>query len=250
MIQQRGGWPAIKDCAATFYIHWSVVQRLNPSTSNAVYRFDIVSAGKISLGLTPLSRYLDSQHQCASYLELYVYELCAFYQSLSSHQISFMGRLVEPGTLVGRILAQQEHSVMAERSAVLIYLCAASDDLRHSPGRLQYVEFLGKKLAAQDMGPDASLARVLWALIIDFENFGLECPERTWLLSRMLYVAAKLSDDLRRKLDNQLLRFLVSDARDDLVLKPADFEANIWRDIALVNVNEEKTGTTAWSYHR
>jgi hypothetical protein len=61
----------------------------------------------------------------------------------------------------------------------------------------------------------------------------------------MLHVAAKLSDDLRRKLDNQLLRFLVSDDRDDLILEPADFEANIWRDIALVNVNEEKGGTMA-----
>jgi len=154
-----------------------------------------------------------------------------------------MGHLVEPGTLVGSMLAKQENSVVTERSAVLIYLCAASDDLCHSPSRLQYVDLLGKKLVAQAMGPDASLARVLWALIIDFENFGLECPERTWLLSRMLYVATKLSADLRRKLDNQLLRFLVSDDRDDLVLSPADFEAKVWRDIALVNVNEEKART-------
>jgi hypothetical protein len=250
MVQQRGGWTTIKDCAATFYIHWSVVHRLDLSTSNAVCRFDIVSAGEISLGLTPLSRYLESPHQCASYLELYVYELCAFYRSLSRHQLSFMSHLVEPGTLVGGILAKQENSVVNERSAVLIYLCAASDDLCNSPGRLQYVTLLGKKLAAQAMDPDASPARVLWALITDFENFGLECPERTWLLSRMLHVAAKLSDDLRRKLDNQLLRFLVSDNRDDLVLEPADFEANIWRDIALINVSEEKAGATAWDYHR
>ena len=58
----------------------------------------------------------------------------------------------------------------------------------------------------------------------------------------MLYVATKLSDDLRRELNNQLLRFLVSDDRDDLVLEPADFEAKVWRDIALVHVNEEKAG--------
>ena len=250
MVQQRGGWVAIKDCAATFYIHWSVIHRLDPSTSNAVCRFDIVCAGEISLGLTPLSRYLESSHHCASHLELYVCELCAFYRSLSRHQVSFMGHLVEPGTLVGSMLAKQENSVVTERSAVLIYLCAASDDLCHSPSRLQYVDLLGKKLVAQAMGPDASLARVLWALIIDFENFGLECPERTWLLSRMLYVATKLSADLRRKLDNQLLRFLVSDDRDDLVLEPADFEAKVWRDIALVNVNEEKAGTKDWDYHR
>lgn len=161
-----------------------------------------------------------------------------------------MGHLVKPEKLVGGILAKQENPVVTERSAVLIYLCAASDDLCNSPDRLQYVDLLGKKLAAQAMGLDASPARVLWALITDFENFGLECPERTWLLSRMLHVAAKLSDDLRRKLDNQLLRFLVSDDRDDLILDPADFEANIWRDIALVNVNEEKAGTMAWDYHR
>ena len=41
-----------------------------------------------------------------------------------------------------------------------------------------------------------------------------------------------------------------SDDRDDLVLEPADFEANIWRDIALINVSGEKAGTTAWDYHR
>jgi hypothetical protein len=250
MVQQRGGWVAMKDCAVTFYIHWSVIHRLDPSTSNAVCRFDIVCAGEISLGLTPLSRYLESSHHCASHLELYVCELCAFYRSLSRHQLSFMGHLVEPGTLIGSMLAKREHSVVTERSAVLIYLCAASDDLCHSPSRLQYVDLLRKKLVAQDMGPDASLARVLWVLMVDFENFGLECPERTWLLSRMLYVATKLSADLRRKLDNQLLRYLVSDDRDDLVLEPADFEAKIWRDIALVDVNEEKAGTKDWDYHR
>src|ERR1700743_2650375 len=122
MVQQRGGWATIKVRAATFYIHWSVVHRLDLSTSNAVCRFDIVSAGEISLGLTPLSRYLESSHQCASYLALYVYELCAFYQSPSPPQLSFMGHLVEPGTLVGGILAKQENSVVNERSAVLIYL--------------------------------------------------------------------------------------------------------------------------------
>jgi hypothetical protein len=161
MVQQRGGWTTIKDCAATFYIHWSVVHRLDLSTSNAVCRFDIVSAGEISLGLAPLSRHLESPRQCASYLELYVTKLCAFYRSLSRHQLSFMGHLVKPETLVGGILAKQENLVVTERSAVLTYLCAASDDLCNSPDRLQYVDLLGKKLAAQAMGLDASPARML-----------------------------------------------------------------------------------------
>jgi hypothetical protein len=243
MIRQRGGWTTMRNCPVAFHLHWSVIYLLDLSTSNAVCRFDIVSAGEISLGLTPLSDYLESTHKGESHLELCVRELCAFYRSLSSQQVAFMANLAEPGSLVRNMLTKLESPFLPERLAVLIYLCAASNDLRHFLSRMEYIDRLEKNLAAQSLCLEASLAGVLWSLITDFESLSLECPERTWLLSRMLYVAARLSADLRRRLENQLLKFLKSDRRDDLLLEPDDLEAEIWRDIALVRINEEEAGT-------
>jgi hypothetical protein len=242
MIQQRGGWTALRNSAVAFHLHWSVVPLLDLSTSNAVYRFDMVSAGELSLGLTPPSGYLESTHKGESHLELCVRELGAFYRSLSSQQGSFIASLVKPGSLVGSMLTKLESPFLPERLAVLIYLCTAFNELRYLPSRMQYIDRLESNLAAQSIGLEASLAGVLWSLITDFENLSLECPERMWLLSRMLYVAARLSADLRRKLENQLLKFLMSGRRDDLELEPDDLEAEIWRDIALVRISVEEAG--------
>ena len=216
---------------------------LELSYSNEVYRFDIVCAGEISLGLTPTSHYLENAHEAHSHLELCVAELCAFYRSLSYQQVSFIGHLVEPRSIVAGLLANLENSVLPERLAALIYLCATFNDLGYSPSRMQYIGRLEEKLASQALRLEASLVGLVWSLIADFDSLILECPERTWLLSRLLYVAARLSADLRRKLGNQLLRFLTSDRRDNLLLDPEDVEAEIWRDIALVKVKEDRAGT-------
>lgn len=216
---------------------------LELSYSNEVCRFDIVCAGEISLGLTPTSHYLENAHEAHSYLELCVAELCAFYWSLSYQQVSFIGHLLEPGSTVAGLLANLENSVLPQRLAVLVYLCATFNDLGYSPSRMQYIGRLEEKLASQVLRLEVSLVGLVWSLIADFDNLILECPERTWLLSRLMYVAARLSADLRRKLENQLLRFLTSDRRDNLLLDPEDVEAEIWRDIALVKVKEDRAGT-------
>jgi hypothetical protein len=211
--------------------------------SDVVCRFDIICAGEISLGLTPPSHYLESTHDCKSHLELCVGELCAFCRSLCYQQVSFIGHIVEPGSIVGSLLAKLGCSVLPERLAVLTYLCAAFNDLTDSPSRTQYIVKLEQKLTAQALCLEASLVGVLWSLIIDFDDLILECPERTWLLSRLMYVAARLSANLRSRLENQLLRFLISDSRDQLLLESEDLEAEIWRDIALVKAKEDRAGT-------
>jgi hypothetical protein len=99
-----------------------------------------------------------------------------------------------------------------------------------------------EKIASQALRLDASLVGLLWSLIADFDTLVLECPERTWMLSRLMYVAARLSAGVRRQLGNQLLRFLTSDRRDNLLLDPEDVEAEIWRDIVLANVKGDRAG--------
>jgi hypothetical protein len=195
---------------------------LELSYPNEVCRFDIICGGEISIGLTPPSRYLEITHDGYSHLELCVTELCAFYRSLSYQQASFITHLVEPGSIVAGLLAKLESSVLPERLAGLIYLCATFNGPGYAPSRMQYISRLEEKLASQALRLEASLAALLWSLIADFDSLILECPERTWLLSRLMYVAARLSADLRRKLENQFLRFLTSDRRDNFLLDPED----------------------------
>jgi hypothetical protein len=216
---------------------------LELSYPNEVCRFDIICGGEISIGLTPPSRYLEITHDGYSHLELCVTELCAFYRSLSYQQASFITHLVEPGSIVAGLLAKLESSVLPERLAGLIYLCATFNGPGYAPRRMQYISRLEEKLASQVLRLEASLVGLLWSLIADFDSLILEYPERSWLLSRLMYVAARLSGDLRRKLENQFLRFLTSDRRDNFLLDPEDVEAEIWRDIALANVKDSTAGT-------
>src|ERR1700728_4724724 len=97
--------------------------------------------------LTLTSHYLENAHEARSHFELCVAELCAFYRSLSYQQVSLIGHLVESGSIVAGVLANLENSVLPERLAVLIYLCATFNDLGHSPGRMQYISRLEEKLA-------------------------------------------------------------------------------------------------------
>ena len=244
MVSHRGGWTALRDSPVTFYINWSVVHLLNLSTSKPVRRFDIICAGDISRGMTPPSQHLNSIPEGKSHLELCILEFCALYRSLFYQQVSFMSHLVEPGSLIGSMLAQKETPVLPVRSAVLIYFCAASNDLCHSPSLAEYVGTLEEKLTAQALTREASLVSVLWALITDFETLGLECPERTWLLSRMMYVGARLSADLRHRIEDRLLSFLVTDCRDDLSLPPERLEVEIWQDIAVLKANKARASET------
>jgi hypothetical protein len=243
MIHRRGGWGALRNSPVTFHLHSYVVPYSAYLYSNYICRLDIVCGGEISVGLTPPSHYLKPTHKGYSHLELCVAELCAFYQSLSYQKASFIGHLVEPGSTAAGLLSKLENPVLPGRLAVLIYLCATFNDLGYSRSRTQYyISRMEEKIASQALRLDASLVGLLWSLITDFDTLVLECPERTWMLSRLMYVAARLSAGARRQLGDQLLRFLRSDYRDNLLLDPEDVEAEIWRDIVSANVKGDRAG--------
>jgi hypothetical protein len=236
MISRRGGWSVFRNCTVTFHLNWCVLRHMLQILMVLIilFRFDILCSGEISLGMTPLSYFPTGPKKGESCLRLYVQEFCAFFWSLIGQQISYMHPLVEPESLIGQMLSTNKEEVMVlQHSAVLIYLSATGIDLRHFPDRTNTLNRLNGKVAAQAIGPEASLGGVLWALCVDFDTLRFECPERVFLLSRILYVFKHLQSELIHTIDKQMLLFMISDRRDEIILRAQTLESEIWSNIQL-----------------
>ncbi|KAJ9609472.1 hypothetical protein H2200_005799 [Cladophialophora chaetospira] len=231
IIVRRGGLPKLSH---------------NPSVSFHLHLSDLITAGEISVGLTPLSQYFTigadvvanlphhnvNQPEHDNLEHKIGYELVGLYASFhgSSHSkdhqppsaTAHLLRLCLYQTLplTSPLLKELSRpgdgdSPVFARLNVLIHLADLLLSLHRTadqPSILSTFEQLREFIDQQGLNRTPCLCVLSWVLMVRQAGFQLASPPRIWLASRILWLAKRLDVTFVRRVEDMLFSLLFPDA--------------------------------------
>ena len=227
MIMARGGWDAIAKTRVGWHSHW----------------VDIVSAGALSQGRTPLS-WLVGNGRGDVTLQVLASECCALFRLFATtEQVNERQPELFYTSLRCRLLDSQKGPNQLWdrlRSSTLIYLliCLCIPPCQEPTELRQKLMGLGNQ-------PTRAPAQFFFNLITNVKTLRIADPPKVWLLTRCLFVMSRLNLCTRARLDKFLLQALSrclnyrlcrridGDDSPDQVLEFTALELAIWKDLSL-----------------
>ena len=274
LIIARGGFiDLLKDPAMNWIITW-YFPKGDDNTSNQMLtrrRMDIVNAGELSAGLTPLSCHafhnensgpriwqgthhdmmIPSESENRSLAKEFIgayrnFHFAAQRRAATSSIATFNTAhepslpyclLLRPGTPTNRLLTDPASSIALDRVVTLLYLNIIIWDCHSAPGvkASDFINRLRVGMLEQGLDVSGSLELLLWLLMTDPIDHNIAEPERLRLLARLLRVEKRLGSNFRRRLEDALLQFLIAGDEEFHLVEwsPDQFRSEVMHDLAL-----------------
>ncbi len=248
IIVRRGGFPELAhNPVVSFHLHLWVFYCLSSEggADHFSSRYDLITAGEISIGLTPLSHYFTTGKSImdASYLNIspngasnahdlsnmFICEFVGLYELLHRFSRSWDGessvtaRTIQLclyqtfpfNSAIFRELAHGDKRPVFARLTILIHLSDLVLDLHRKANRkstLSAFEEMSTFIQGQGLNETPCLWVLSWVLMVRRDTFQLQHPPRTWLTSRILWLAKRLSADFVKRVEEMLFHLLFPDA--------------------------------------